>query len=341
MKGVKAPLLVGLVLLLFAFLVRTAGAAWLKQRRRKQHDNEPIRGELTDDPALRMTGGEKLHFTTRLIRHGLGSGAGALREMDTFDGLLLHMQFHDSEGHRIDGSAVLVAPGIALCATHVVRPYIDALVAGTATGFCMGIAKSGLQIWQLHQGTPVPDTDLTIISLTYRSSLPDDCTFSQANLTTRLPRVGEQLTLVGFRADSAELEDRTFVARASVLVCVGQVTAQYPKGRDSVMIPWPALEVDCQAWGGMSGGPVFDTNGYVVGIVCTSVGDHTVGSPAYVSLLWPAMTQQYQGGWPSQSFLGSHSLLALGRTACPIERPEAIKLTQNEGSVIALYDSWS
>ena len=309
----------------------------------QDHDDEPIRGELTEDPANHLTGGEQLHFNLKLVRHGLSSGSGALREMDVFDGLLLHMQFHDGEGHQIDGSAVLVAPGVALCATHVVRPYIDALAGGAATGFCIGVAKSGLQIWRLRNGTLVPNSDIAIIGLGYASRLPEHKTFSQASLTTRLPKIGEALTLTGFRASSIEgVKDRTFIARGNVLVSVGKVTAQYPQGRDRIMLPWPTLEVDCPAWGGMSGGPVFDSNGYVVGLVCSSMSDHTgAGSPAYVSLLWPALTHEYEGGWPSQLFQGTRTLLEADRRICSIERREAISTTREGTSVTVRYERWS
>lgn len=44
----------------------------------------------------------------------------------------------------------------------------------------------------------------------------------------------------------------------------------YPHGRDRVMLPWPVLEVDCPTWGGMSGGPVFDEHGHLIGLLCSS-----------------------------------------------------------------------
>jgi hypothetical protein len=334
MKGLKALQLLGALVLLIG--------VWLRHRRRHP-DDEPVRGELTDDPATQFTGGEQLHFTSKLVRHRLRSGVGALREMDTFDGLLLHTQFHDGEGHHIDGSAVMVAPGVALCATHVIGPYIEALVAGTATGLCMGITKSGVQIWRVQKIMPVSNSDLTILGLSYASPLPHNKTFNQAFLTTRLPQIGERLTLTGFRANSIEgVRDRTFIARGSVLVCVGEVTAQHPHGRDRAMLPWPALQVDCPAWGGMSGGPVFDENGYVVGLVCSSFSDHTgAASPTYVSLLWPAMPHPYEGGWPSRIFQGTRTLLEVDRRICSIQRPEAITVTDQGDSVTVRYEHWS
>jgi hypothetical protein len=309
----------------------------------RAEDGEPVRGELIEDPANSMTGGDRLHFNVKLDTHQLGLGAGALRDMDVFDGLLLHLQFHDGEGHHIDGSAVMVAPGVALCATHVIQPYLDALAAGVAAGFCMGVTKSGLQIWRLQTATPVLNSDLTILGLSYASPMPPDSTFNQAFLTTRLPQIGERLTLAGFSANSIEgVKDRTFVARGNVLVCVGEVSAQHPVGRDRSMLPWPVLRVDCPAWGGMSGGPVFDASGYVVGVVCSSMSDHTgAGSPSYVSLLWPAMVHSYQGGWPAKLFQGTRSLLDVDRRVCSIQRPEAITRTSDGDNVIVRYDYWS
>ena len=200
-----------------------------------------------------------------------------------------------------------------------------------------------MQIWRLRSCTLVPNSDLAIIGLSYASRLPDDKTFAQAHLITRLPGVGERLTLTGFRANSVEgVRDRTFIARGNVLVCVGKVTVQYPQGRDRIMLPWPVLEVECPAWGGMSGGPVFDSNGYAVGLVCSSMSDHAgASSPAYVSLLWPALTHRYEGGWPRQLFQGARSLLEAGRSACSIDKREAITVTSDGHSVTTRYEPWS
>ncbi|WP_310541587.1 hypothetical protein, partial [Phenylobacterium sp.] len=50
--------------------------------------------------------------------------------------------------------------------------------------------------------------------------------------------------------------------------------------------------------GGLSGGPVFNENGRVVGILSKSLGDAESGRPSYVSLIWPALIAEVDATWP-------------------------------------------
>lgn len=237
----------------------------------------------------------------------------------------------------------MVGPGMAVCATHVIRPHIEALTAGTGSCYCVGLSQRGTQIWEVRKGTPVPHSDLTILGLRLRSSLPADRTFNLAHLTTRLPMVGEHLTVMGFRATGVEgIQLGTFVAKGNVLVSVGEVTERYPRGRDRVMLPWPSVEVNCRAWGGMSGGPAFDSRGFVIGLVCSSVSDSSGAStPTFLSLLWPALAAQYEGGWPEALFQGRRSLLDVDTRVCSIERREAMSVQRGATGHTWSCQHWS
>jgi hypothetical protein len=55
------------------------------------------------------------------------------------------------------------------------------------------------------------------------------------------------------------------------------------------MAPGPAIEVACATPGGLSGGPAFDKNGMLVGILSGSVNHSDNDGHAQVSLLIPAL----------------------------------------------------
>lgn len=287
-----------------------------------------MRADIAHDPLQSLSG--KLHFTSLEIKHALKSGLGASTTLDLFDGVLLSMHWGGAAGYKVDGSAVLVAPGIALCATHVVSTYAAKLESGELGCMCMGPAKLGLQIWRVVTITAVPGCDLTILSLTYQTALPGGNQFNQATIAIRLPAMDEPLVLAGFRPDTAVVsKDGGLICQGNVLVSAGKVTAQYPNGRDTAVLPWPVVEVECDALGSMSGGPVFDTSGRLVGLVCSSLGAGPDGESArsYVSMIWPAMAFEFEGGWPEGFLPGSRSLLELPEKVCSIVGRDAIKMT--------------
>jgi hypothetical protein len=252
-------------------------------------------GQVVTDPTATPQDGDRLRFQpigVKLIKDNL---TVFMENSSAFDGVLLSLHFADECEHDVQGSAVLVAPGIALTAKHVIEPHLAVLAKGEKHSMCVGVAKSGMNIWAVRKATLLNGQDLAILGLQLNSVMPEDRTFRQAVISTRLPRVGDRVQIVGYRADSAtrELDGvRGYSVRGRTLVSAGIVRERYPSsgGRDRVMLPWPVLEVECPSWGGMSGGPVFDANGHLIGLLCSSFSTDEGDGVSYVSLLWPALT---------------------------------------------------
>ena len=87
------------------------------------------------------------------------------------------------------------------------------------------------------------------------------------------PRVGETVFAIGFpelvcqQFDKQKLQE---ILREGMYGAYGCITKIYPKGRDRSN-PTPVFEVDCHWEAGMSGGPVFNSSGEVVGLVSRSL----------------------------------------------------------------------
>ncbi len=126
-----------------------------------------------------------------------GVGPRLLRNMAHYEGVLLSVHFIEDGRSRVEGSAVMVAPGIAFMATHVLESYIQAIMPSTSHMLCIGYTSSGLRIWRVGYYRKVEKSDVTILSLEYASPFPADGSFAQAMLTTRLPAIGEQVMIVG------------------------------------------------------------------------------------------------------------------------------------------------
>jgi hypothetical protein len=133
------------------------------------------------------------------------ANAAWLENWETQEGVLLSVQFRGLHDHRVEGSAVMVAPGIALCATHVIAPHLDSIMSGESAALCSGITSSGLLLWHVRKVTCVGDSDLTILGLELASALPAGNLFHQGCISTRIPGIGEKVVLLGFRAEESEL----------------------------------------------------------------------------------------------------------------------------------------
>jgi len=282
-------------------------------------------GMVTGDPLESLAIGDTLSYVPLPPVGDIPKGIANINNWDWFEGALLCLNFLDGDFQRIEGSAVMVAPGIALCATHVLSDHMPSIMNSNTSLYCVGIAKHGLDFWAVRTVTQVGITDVSILGLSLRSKLPPENRFYMAPITTRLPRLEEELNICGFRAAHGQFarESGTEIG-GELYISNGVVEERYPDGRDKVLLPGPALQVDCPALGGMSGGPVFDKSGHLVGLLSSSVEGEGI---SFVSLLWPALVSKIKSEWPPGLIKDGSTLLSLAeRKVCFIEKPEAIKV---------------
>lgn len=185
-------------------------------------------GSIVEDPSVLLPIGSQIHFVALKMTTPV-QGPSRLEEWESLDGIILGVAFSDASAYRLDGSAVIVGPGIALCATHVLEDRLEALLAGVERMTCFGIASSGIQVWRVNKITLVPNSDLAILGLGYASPLPPNNTLYKCSITTRLPEIGEHLTIYGFKpfAQSFPRVDAATKLEAGVVVCTGKVTERY------------------------------------------------------------------------------------------------------------------
>lgn len=172
-----------------------------------------------------------------------------------------------------------------------------------AGALCYGFDADEVRFWRIRHVTTAggeTPSDLALYSLELASALPDNGEFAQAVVSTRTPAIGERLTIVGLRQGDQRLAQRVpdsphFQVAMGMSVSSGLVTQQWPHQRDRAMLPFPCVQVDCHTLGGMSGGPAFDDQGRLVGILASSLD----GGPSLISLLWPALSWKPPGGCDS------------------------------------------
>jgi hypothetical protein len=308
----------------------------------------PVNFVISEDPATALPIGASLLSQAFLPNFGHSiERAAALTNWHAFEGAVLAIVFADTENYWILGSAVVVAPGIALCAAHVIETHIDDMVQSKVDAVCFGIASGGAQAWKIVKITSIPGTDVSFLGLQCASALPPSRTFYRTSITTRLPAIGERIVIAGFRASKKSFprgdDPREVFLAGSLTASSGKVQERYPQGRDKLLAPSPSIEIDCPAWGGMSGGPVFDSRGFLVGLISRSMETIDEPSPMLSSLLWPILGQRFDGGWPIS--FEKKSLLELNRAGmCLIDRPDAVSVSYGGPSqevVDTSYSSWT
>ena len=250
-------------------------------------------------------------------------GIGSMRSLHEAGDSLVAVAYFDDDGPSFIGSGVMVAPGLLLTATHVLDelralgkyPIFLTFLPTGARGWLAKESRNSMRKSKYEEGEANP-SDLTLVSCTLNSDAVADYPLNLGTLKVGLPLVGERLWAFGFRHGFVE----DGVASVSPMVSSGLVTAAFPQGRGERM-PAPCIEVEMDTMGGMSGGPVVDSDGNVIGVVSSSID----GGPSYVTLIWDALNYRIEGTVPALMKYQDVSLLTakamgLSRIKGSIER---------------------
>jgi hypothetical protein len=208
-------------------------------------------------------------------------------DLAQLDGVLLALDWVVRDTHHIWGSAVMVAPGVALTAGHTVDAMRQEgfLRAGGGYLLALGFSDHGMVVWNPNSFISIGDGDLAILTLLLRSTAQP--AVSIATLAARQPLVGEIVSLIGFAASETKFENLTRDRGAVIdlLGSVGPVANLYPQGRDRQTLPNPAAGVSAKTVGGMSGGAAFDARGCLIGIITSGIDE----TSSFISMSWPCV----------------------------------------------------
>ncbi len=267
---------------------------------------------------------------------------------DHFDGALVHIHIGTKEENKILGNAAMVAPGIAIGARHVIESDLPMIIKGErhiwATAVCKG---SRLDYWEIRHINTHENTDLAIFSLVRKSELPEDLTLNVTVPSTRMPNEGETVMVAGFHwtggSSSNQQEHFQSVIHGDVRGAVGLVTDRFAIRRDNSSLRWPCFAIRVGTYGGMSGGPAFDSEGHLIGVLCSGFGDgDSTEGPSYISMLYPALYESFLTAWPNALYPERTTLLEIDRRLCPIVGAEHLtRVLDLNGQLNWHYDQWS
>lgn len=255
-----------------------------------------------------------------------GEGFGEAEPWDSFDTVLLALMFN-FKSLSLSGSAVLIGVGLALAAKHVFEHHIEEINNG-AFVTAVSIGKQKLTIWRVREAVLCENSDIAILRLELCSEL-EDSTVNIARLTARSPKISEKVMILGIRP--VEISDVSRPVSISVSIGIGEVTQIYREGRDRILLPHPCIEVACKTLGAMSGGPAFDMDGNLIGILSTSFD--LDGGPSYITPWWLASLHEINSAWLPGPFEIPTNILKMAKNKCVVIR-EGWRIVENtDGSV--------
>lgn len=217
------------------------------------------------------------------------------------NGTLVAIGYFDDQRQKIIGSGVMLAPGLCLTATHVLEEMANQPLLYSF------VDEKSMRIWVVEDYAAQQFKVELVPFQQSRRKVSDSCilacspfsVFSDAHplrfvpIEVTIPKIGERLWTIGYREKSND--------GAPMIGCFlssGLVTELYLEGRGS-HLKGPCIEVGMNVYGGMSGGPVFNAAGRVVGVVSSGMeGGDGIPGPTYVTLVWPSLVSTVHSPWP-------------------------------------------
>lgn len=274
-----------------------------------------------------------------------GPEATGVQNWDFFDGAIVGVAVADPKRLVIWGSGVMVAPGVVLTASHNINEHYNAVKAGKEQIHCIAVRQDGrAELWT-HRQWIWPDTksDISFLNVELCTEVPEDWSCACLPITTRAPQIGETLSVVGFRFDQPNrtgrigtIENAPIITKGGLYVSTGQVQKLWYPERDPKRISFPAIQIGCDSLDGMSGGPVLDQAGDVVGILSATM-ETLEGKETYAAWILQAFMFKLGLVWPPGLYPEDPTLLDLPDTLIKIKGRDKVALTDD---LEITYDCW-
>jgi len=202
------------------------------------------------------------------------------------------------------GTATIVASHLAITAKHVVQDYWREFEPKTASPgensgsfliFAIQILNNGSlgASWNISRVWLSPFTDVAFLRLAPYSQSAQDYHWRKPILRLLPPAVGTRISGFGYcksNIRTKRLDEMVQVIWSqSPSTTIGEVIRIHEEKRDSLMLNFPCFETNARFDGGMSGGPVFDDEGKLCGLICSSLPpmNEEESYCSHVATLWP------------------------------------------------------
>lgn len=208
------------------------------------------------------------------------------------------------------GTACVIAPWLAITARHVVEDHFkyfadrfpnqsDTATHHTLTYLNPGGGHGAIPLF-VQRTWYLPPYDIAVLWLWPASEMDPKHVWDCARLSLLPPEIGSRVFAFGYpNSRSDKVVEGKIELRMDATTSTGTIKEVHHERRDAVMYPFPCFHTNARFDGGMNGGPVFNQEGNICGLVCGSLPaespeiDHT----SYVSSLWPLLAIQIDAPW--------------------------------------------
>lgn len=194
----------------------------------------------------------------------------------------------------VAGTAVFIAPGLALTARHVLDEICGQLgvdLKGKEASLDMYVFQPGTgACWYVCSVAAWIGSDIAVLSLKARNDEAKAIRTESLALSADPPEVDDEVSGLGYPATKIAIaqNDKDLLRmkmEISPSISAGRVIDVHRTHRDSVMLPFPCFLVNAEFSGGMSGGAVFNADRMLCGLVCSG-GEGELKDRSYATSLW-------------------------------------------------------
>lgn len=208
------------------------------------------------------------------------------------------------------GTACIIAPWLAVTARHVVEDQFehfvghppnkaDNAVHETLTYVTPGNGQPAIPFFVSRTWYLEP-YDIAVLLLTPASAMNHQHVWDRPRLSLLPPPEGSTVFAFGYPNSKAEnVRGEASILNLDATTTTGTVLEVHHERRDTFRLPFPCFRTNARFDGAMSGGPVFDANGHVCGLICSNLPPDTPGGEhtSYVASLWPLLAIHIDAPW--------------------------------------------
>jgi hypothetical protein len=195
----------------------------------------------------------------------------------------------------VGGTAVIVAPRIAVTANHVLRAiteHFGCSLSSQNIEMDLYVAQfSSGAFWYVSNASAWVGADIAVLSLRPRNDVARHQVAARLAMTVDPPPVGSMVTALGYPntkfiipQSDPDLVEMHFSITPTV--SEGKVLQVHPSFRDSANLRFPCFSVDAEFDAGMSGGAVFNEHRELCGLVCSG-GRGELRNYSHAASIWP------------------------------------------------------